>query len=302
MFVNVTSTKNLLARMFFSWPIPHFLKFLEANRMDEQLLIQSKLREQLHFFQKKNPSYSLRAYAKKLNLSPSALSEILNGKRKISRKMALIIYERLGANPLETHELNSYFDQKKLKEKSEIEKLEAYSDNQLKFLELSADQFNIIEKWHHFAILSLIETKDFKANIKWISKRLNITETEVKLALDRLERLDLIKCNLKKTKISLTGGPLITSDDISNQAVKRSHYEDLKFAEVVLDNVNVVDRDFTAVTIAIDSKKIPKAKKMIREFQDRLSQFLESGDKDEVYKMTFYLYPLTNIEHSESDK
>lgn len=262
--------------------------------MEDQLLIQSKLRQHLHLFQQKNPAYSLRAFAAKLDISPSALSEILNGKRKISKKMALKLYERIGANPLDTHELKNAFDKKQ--NSTELEQLESVSKNHLNFLELSADQFNIIEKWHHFAILSLIETKDFKADVKWMAKRINISVNEVKLALDRLERLGLIKCNEKKSKISLTGGPLITSDDISNQAVKRSHYEDLKFAEGVLDNVNVVDRDFTAVTIAVDSKKIPKAKKMIREFQDRLSQFLEDGDKDEVYKMTFYLYPLTQIE------
>jgi uncharacterized protein (TIGR02147 family) len=269
--------------------------------MNEQLIIQSKLREQLHLFQQRNPAYSLRAFALKLNLSPSALSEILNGKRKVSKKMALMIYERLGVDPIDTHLLSTYFDQRKNNYENNLAELESTSESHLKFLELSADQFNIIEKWHHFAILSLIETKDFKPKVEWISKRLNISVTEVKLALDRLERLGLIECNAKKTKISLTGGPLITSDDISNQAVKRSHYEDLKFAEGVLDNVSVVDRDFTAVTIAVDSKKLPKAKKMIREFQDRLSQFLESGEKDEVYKMTFYLYPLTNIEEKEKN-
>ncbi|MBY0414188.1 MAG: TIGR02147 family protein [Bdellovibrionales bacterium] len=273
--------------------------------MDSQLLIQSRLREQLYLFQQKNPAYSLRAFAKKLNLSPSALSEILNGKRKISQKKAMMIFERLGANPIEVHELQNAFGEKASKtksKKSELEHLEANSTGNLKFLELSADQFNIIEKWHHFAILSLMETKDFKASVPWIAKRINITETEVKLALDRLARLGLIKCNEKKTKISLTGGSLITSDDIANQAVKRSHYEDLKFAEVVLDNVNVIDRDFTSVTVAVDSKKIAKAKKMIREFQDRLSEFLESGEKDEVYKMTFYLYPLTNIDENKKNK
>lgn len=273
--------------------------------MEEQLLIQSKLRDHLHSIQQKNPSYSLRAFSKKLNLSPSALSEILNGKRKISKKMALMIYERLGANPLDIHELNTRFDQKKQndgKNLTDLDELELEEKESLKFLELSADQFNVIEKWHHFALLSLIETNDFKASVEWIAKRLNITVSEVKLALERLERMGLINCNEKKTKISLTGGPLITSDDISNQAVKRSHYEDLKFAEGVLDNVNVVDRDFTAVTIAIDSKKLPKAKKMIREFQDRLSQFLEAGEKDEVYKMTFYLYPLTNLEEKSDAK
>ena len=216
--------------------------------------------------------------------------------------MALMIYEKIGANPVDTHELNSSFDLKLEKPDESLKDLESQKIERLKFLELSADQFTIIEKWHHFALLSLIETKDFKANTAWMAKRINISENEVKLALDRLQRLGLLECNARKTKISLTGGPLITSDNISNQAVKRSHYEDLKFAEGVLDNVNVEARDFTAVTIAIDSKKIPKAKKMIREFQDRLSQYLESGEKDEVYKMTFYLYPLTDVETKKLEK
>ena len=51
----------------------------------------------------------MRAFAKKLNLSPSALSEILNGKRKISQKKAMMIFERLGANPIEIHELQNAF-------------------------------------------------------------------------------------------------------------------------------------------------------------------------------------------------
>ena len=36
----------------------------------------------------KNPNYSLRAYSKKLDIPHSALSEILNGKRKLTKKMA----------------------------------------------------------------------------------------------------------------------------------------------------------------------------------------------------------------------
>jgi hypothetical protein len=76
-------------------------------------------------------------------------------------------------------------------------------------------------------------------------------------------------------------------------AVRKSHYADLRLAEKALDEIAVEERDFTAITIAADKSKLPEAKRMIREFQDALTQFLEDGKKDEVYKMTFYMYPLT---------
>jgi transcriptional regulator with XRE-family HTH domain len=46
--------------------------------------------------QKKNSRYSLRAFARDLRVSPSFLSEVLNGKYGISRQLARQIAERLG--------------------------------------------------------------------------------------------------------------------------------------------------------------------------------------------------------------
>jgi len=50
--------------------------------MLEQNAIRKKLTEVLTEYQIKNPSYSLKAFSKKLKIAPSTLSEILNGKRR----------------------------------------------------------------------------------------------------------------------------------------------------------------------------------------------------------------------------
>lgn len=52
--------------------------------------------------QKKNSRYSLRAFARDLRVSPSFLSEVLNGKYGISRQLARQIAERLGFDPRES--------------------------------------------------------------------------------------------------------------------------------------------------------------------------------------------------------
>ena len=47
------------------------------------------------------------------------------------------------------------------------------------------------------------------------------------------------------------------------------------------------------VTMAIDAKKIPQAKKLIREFQRQISAVLETGTKTEVYKLCVHMLPLS---------
>lgn len=255
-----------------------------------QTEIQNKIRMNLDRLKVKNPSYSLRAYAKKLNLSPSALSEILNGKRKVSKKMASRIFERMNLAPTEMNSVLELFDKK-----AEIKNQDGHQlDEKTKlidYMQLSSDQFNLIGEWQHFAILSLMETKGFKSDIIWIANKLKISQKLTQISIERLVRLGFV---FKKNKKLVTNKrALLTSDNISNLAVRKSHYADLALAEKALDVCPVDERDFTSITIAANQKNLTKAKKMIREFQDKLTLCLEEGDKDEVYKFSFSLYPLT---------
>ena len=263
--------------------------------MNEQLAIQAKIRSHFAQLQRKNPAFSLRAFALKLDISPSALSEIMAGKRKISQKMAVKLLDRMYLDPQESDEIKKLFEVKASGQTEESADgknvLQKYKKN-INFLKLSSDQFNVISEWQHFALLSLMETKDFESDHEWMAQRLSLSVPELQKTLQRLIDLNLV--TKKYNRYMPTNESLITSDDVSNQAVRKSHYEDLKFAEKVLDHCPVELRDFTAVTVAADKAKIQEAKQMIREFQDRLTQFLEDGDKSEVYKLTFYMYPLSH--------
>lgn len=253
--------------------------------MTEQLAIQIKLRNQLIDFQKKNPAFSLRSFAKKLQVSPSSLSEILNGKRNVSKKLAVRILTRLGSDPKDQNKIIQLFDYGKNGIK--------VSSPKNKYLELSADQFQILSQWHHFAILSLAETRGFSADPIWIAERLGIKISDADGALERLQRLGFIEWNRAKKNLKVCQGEMATSDDISNTAVRQSHFEDLKLAAQKLDEVDVNERDFTSITIAMDKTKLPEAKNMIRDFQDQLAAFLETGKQTEVYKICFHLFPLS---------
>jgi len=49
------------------------------------------------------------------------------------------------------------------------------------------------------------------------------------------------------------------------------------------------------MTMAIDPKNLPEAKKLIREFRKNLSVLLEEGTKTEVYDLNIQLLPATDV-------
>lgn len=271
--------------------------------MKEQLEFQKTLRLHFEEIKVKNASYSLRAFARKLDLSPSALSEIFNGKRRISQKIALRVLERLNYAPNEIARLLSSLDDKTpgsaaVDAKRNTTQLSL--QRKVDFLQLSNDQFNMIGEWQHFALLSLIETKNFKSEVSWMANRLGLTTAQTQSTLERLIRLGFVR--KKNGKYTTNKQALLTSDDIPNQAVRKSHYADLKLAEKALDECPIELRDFTANTVSVNTKQLEKAKDLIRRFQDELTLLLEEGTCDEVYKFTFYLYPLTTNDLKKDSK
>lgn len=253
-----------------------------------QSAISNVLRQAFVEAQVRNPSYSLRAFARRLAISPSALSEIMAGKRRISRKIADRLTEKLCLEPRQRQAILTLF-----RAGGAAAGTEAGAAGGVEYELLDADKFAAIADWYHFGILSLMETKDFQSDPQWIAARLNIRLRESVAALERLERLGLIKKS--RGKYGLTKGRLTSSDGVRNLSLQRAHAANLALAQTSLAEDPVETRDFCATTMAIDPDKIPEAKQMIREFSDRLASFLEtSGKQTEVYKLCLQLFPLSH--------
>ena len=61
--------------------------------------IRDILKKELERRQKNNSAYSLRAFAKYLDVSPAALSQIMSGKRGVSVKRLNFLMDKLGLSP-----------------------------------------------------------------------------------------------------------------------------------------------------------------------------------------------------------
>jgi len=235
--------------------------------------------------QLRNPSYSIRAFSKHLGINHSALSEIFNGKRKVGEKLGRRLADSL---LLDEHAQSHLFKKCDSKKNSKERQSEL----------LKADHFKFVADWYHFAILSLAETEAFRSEPAWISERLNITKTQAKNALDRMVRLGLL--HTKEGKWVATGMGYDSPDGVSYLAVRKTHHQYLELARRALDSQALDKRDFSAVTMAIDPKKLPEAKRRIRAFRDELCGFLESGQKKRVYQFCLQLFALSHFNQEEN--
>ena len=229
-----------------------------------------KLNSHLLECQSRNPSYSLRALARRLEVPISALSEILNGQRKVTSKMGKKILVGLGTDPEE-------IDSVLLPDKAELPEKKT----------LNSDHFKVISDWHYFAIPSLTETKNFVSEPDWIAERLGISKKVASEALDRLYRLGYIKDN-KTQPVHFK-----TPSDIASASGKKHTSQTLDLARDSLFNDPVELRDFSTVTLAVSKNQIPEAKKMLARFRKRFQENLEVGERDEVYKLSIQFFPLT---------
>lgn len=238
-----------------------------------------------------NRAYSLRAFAKSLGLSSGELSEVLRGIRKLSPKSALKISKSLGLTSRETKHFLSLVHPD---DRSEKEEKRPYQE-----VRLEADQFDIVGDWYHFAILNLADCHDFRWDLEWIARKLNIKPFEVKLAIERMVRVGLIKKSVNKNRevsYSISSDYTLSPDGIPSQSVKNYHKQILLKAIDSLELQSVEERDISGIGMAVDMKDLASIKKDIIEFQNMLVEKYSKGKKERVYQLEVALFALSGEE------
>jgi len=247
--------------------------------------------EELAKRQTKNPSYSLRAFAKSLGVSVTTLSEVINGKRVLSKSSLIKIVDRLYITP---EERPSFLLSAMGINSGHISKND--QSEKKKWINFEVDRFRIISDWYPFAILSLAKIRPNKADPGWIASRLGISKSEASGAIERLLRLNLIE--IIGESIVRTSEPLYVGDQVPSSFIRKYHRQNLENAMNSLEQDPIEVRDFSSITIAADPNRIEEARKLIREFREKMSCYLENDEKKEVYNLSIQLFPVSKKENS----
>jgi len=237
----------------------------EVMQQEARVWLQNELSTRLRL----NPRYSIRSFAKKLEIHSSTLSQILSGKRHISEKMIARFEKRIG---------------------SPFFKGEASPGN---YALISGDVFAIVSDWYHYSILELTHLKGFKTDIGWISRKLGISAGECQIAVDRLKRAGLL-VQQGNTLRKAVSNYVNYEDGQTSEALREFQRQVIRKALMAVEGCPPERKDITSITIAADSRKLKEAREMIKKFRRQLCAFLERGEADSVYHMAIQLYPVTD--------
>jgi uncharacterized protein (TIGR02147 family) len=244
---------------------------------------------------RKNPGYSLRAFARDLEMQPSKISEILRGRCGLSPKSARKVAKRLKLSSDETEHFAALValnhGRSERARKQAEERLASLSAVQ-GYDSLTLDRFKIISDWYHFAILELTELSYFESTPSWIAGRLGIATELTNEAIDRLIKLGLLKKN-EDGKFVQTNLHLATPSGIPSRELREYHSQLLKKADDALDQIDISERDFSSVILTINSKDMESARREFKEFRRKFCvDFQKEGNKDRVYCLGMQFYPL----------
>lgn len=252
------------------------------------------LREKLAQRCQRNSGYSLRAFARDLEISPQRLSHILNGRHGISPAAAKNLSIKLGMSEAEANFFCALVEKKH--GRSAVVKEEAKKKlNEIKtaYKDLSLDHFKIIADWYHFAIMELTLIEGFVSDTRWIAKTLGISLADAKAAIQRLIKLEMLEID-KKGALKLTGDFFASnSSGISSQALKQFHQQLLNKALIASEFQTSAERDFSSTILAVAEKDLPYAKKRLRDFRESFDkEFSASKKKTKVYCLGIQLFNL----------
>nr|BDT27758.1 TIGR02147 family protein [Bacteriovorax sp. HI3] len=227
----------------------------------------------------RNPSYSLRSFAKDLGYDASNLCKYLNGSSQISEKFYLNIKKQL------------QLSQETL-EQFERENTLLYSEKSIFYI--SDENLSILGGEQCLLLLEILHLSHFEKTTLAISKYLNLPVQILENTLNFLAGLNIV--------ISEEGHWRHTGQIVKLQLLPKSNdEEDLARAmarKITGQLVQSLDSDpsqrvLNWSLVATDSKLLPEAKRKLANYREDILSFLEGAeDKNTIFSYVVGLHPV----------
>ncbi|MGZ3696220.1 MAG: TIGR02147 family protein [Bdellovibrionota bacterium] len=240
-----------------------------------QKVLQNALQESFDLGKERNPRYSLRAHAKKIGISSSALSEVLQGKRNLSRAKAREIMDRIAIPESKREHFRTLLCETSVSERKA----------KLPFQDL------LLSDWLYLAVLHFFDLDIPAKSPSVIARRLSVPKEKVESVINTLLEAGLLIKNSQK-KIERNSSQMKTSDGPSNESVRKFHRDGLALAQKALETQGSETRDFTSLIFVGDPDSLEEARKKIREAYQEVMIAVSGKKRTELYKMSVSLFPM----------
>lgn len=240
---------------------------------------------------------SLREFARKTGVRQSILSRVLKGNLRLSMLQAHRILSSLPLPvDLDSRFRASYALDRVGKGKSSSRNLVPPKRNSKAKPFLRATTRGTVIGWVDLAVIDYISISGNSQDIRKMSNRLSLNMDTILAAIERLEGLGLIV--LKGHRYVKTRRKILFEGDVEKSSVRNIHRGlGMRALEIFADESRQARnrRYVTSYTLSVDPARIPLARTMIDEFQEKLIRFLHSeAPGSAVYGWSQFLVPLTS--------
>lgn len=242
----------------------------------------------------RNPSYSMRAFARDLGLATSTLTEIMKGKYGLSYDRAFKVAERMHLNETQSQHFAELFTmQFSRSEKAKKQaRTSVLSRTTQAYQDLQEDAFRTISDWHHLALLELLEMEHHSyETAHLLAERLELPQDLLMESLQRLERLNLIVT--KKDRLVTTGDFTTVGNGRASEAIRHFHKQVLSRAQAALESQSVDEREFSSTVFSVSRDDVGAAKKVLQNFRREFAtRFSKSKSPDDVFCLGIQFFSL----------
>ena len=242
----------------------------------------------------KNGAYSLRAFARDLDMSPSRLCEVLKYNEGLSTARAGTLAQKLKLRSREREfwmNLNLAQHGRSPKSRELAKKRLVELRHAEKIKQIREDQFQVISEWYHGALMELPQIKGFEDNPNWMAARLGISVDQVEAGIEKLLKLQLLAKDENGQLISPTVASGVMTE-IPSAAIRKAHRQLLERASDSLLNVPMNAREFNSMIIAIPDLEMPRFRREIQQFMNTFYREIGSEEKTAVYALAIQFFPL----------
>jgi uncharacterized protein (TIGR02147 family) len=261
----------------------------EASR--STVCFRSLLQRELARRCRDNPGYSLRAFAKFLDIDHATLSQLLRGRRRLTLETIDRLGERLG---LSDGTLEDY------RRAQPVVEAAAAGMTSLDVQQLAQDTAKVVTEPHHLVLLELTHLEEFQADSRWIARVLDVSVDEVNMAVSRLARLGMLEMAAPTRWIDRSGDLAAGIDGFASAAMQ-ALVTRLREPSLAASRGMPQSRvHYHWTTFAFDSGQLPAVIALVTRCRTELAALLErSRRRDDVYQLDVCLFPLTTLNHDK---
>lgn len=241
------------------------------------------------------PSLSLSAFAREIQMSPQKLNAILKRGAGLSSEAARELSLHLGLRRKDRERfvtlVDSYHHRSSLVRATAQAKLrDLFGEADVDAV--SVDEFTPIADLRSVMAFLLVQTKDFKPDMKWAARRLKLTESDTAKTYDRLFKLGFLRIEGAKW---LCDSSCFDVEASRATPSLQNYYRQLTLkAREFLDRESEEARHFASIVVSVSEGDIDFIRDEIDSFRKSLMVKLDqrTATADRIFALNLQLFPL----------